>query len=147
MVFAVVKNETNPRNDIVQDFYRNFASFIGQPNSVGELTEDVTVMEDLIKDKYRSITSEFICIQCSMNFTTIYCIDNFCIYDSVISGTIRVSDNTLDSDIKIKFKVHNTQDDFGCSTTQNGVSEGSIQCNDTTNGNLVLLEVSKYDTS
>ena len=81
------------------------------------------------------------------DFTTIYCIDNFCIYDSVISGTIRVSDNTLDSDIKIKFKVHNTQDDFGCSTTQNGVSEGSIQCNDTTNGNLVLLEVSKYDTS
>ena len=67
MVFAVVKNETNPRNDIVQDFYRNFASFIGQPNSVGELTEDVTVMEDLIKDKYRSITSEFIYIQCSMS--------------------------------------------------------------------------------
>ena len=64
MVFAVVKNETNPRNDIVQDFYRNFASFIGQPNSVGELTEDVTVMEDLIKEKYRSITSEFIYIQC-----------------------------------------------------------------------------------
>ena len=72
MVFAVVKNETNPRNDIVQDFYRNFASFIGQPNSVGELTEDVTVMEDLIKDKYRSITSEFIYIQRSMSRRNLY---------------------------------------------------------------------------
>ena len=60
MVFAVVKNENNARNDLVHDFYRNFASFIGQPNSVGELTEDEKVMEDLIKEKYRSITSECI---------------------------------------------------------------------------------------
>ena len=59
MVFAVVKNESNSRNDFVHDFYKNFANFIGQPNSVGELTEDEKVMEDLIKEKYRSITSEF----------------------------------------------------------------------------------------
>ena len=60
MVFAVVKNETNGRNDFVHDFYKNFASFIGQPNSVGELTEDEKVMENLIKEKYRSITSKLI---------------------------------------------------------------------------------------
>ena len=76
------------------------------------------------------------------HFLPFYCINNFCMYDSMVSGTIRVSDNTLDSDITIKFKVNNTQDDFGCSTTQNGFSDGFIQCNDTTNGDLILLEVS-----
>lgn len=63
MVFAVVNNtetRTPIRNQEIHDFYTKFANFIGQENSVGELTEEQDVMEALIKEKYRKITRESI---------------------------------------------------------------------------------------
>ena len=60
MVFGIVKDpKKREKSRKIYDFYDKFSQFIGQANSVGELTDDATVMEDLIKNKYRNITSEF----------------------------------------------------------------------------------------
>ena len=63
MVFGIVRNNApavKKRNEEIHEFYRNFAKFIGQENSVGELTADKTTMETLISEKYNSITREFL---------------------------------------------------------------------------------------
>ena len=63
MVFGIVRNNSaavKERNQKIHDFYGKFAKFIGQENSVGELTADETTMETLISEKYRSITREFV---------------------------------------------------------------------------------------
>ena len=62
MVFGIVRNSSvavNERNLKIHEFYRKFAKFIGQENSVGELTADASTMETLISEKYRSITREY----------------------------------------------------------------------------------------
>ena len=60
MVFGIVKDQKKlEKSKQIYEFYDKFSQFIGQGNSVGELTDDVTVMETLIKNKYRNITSKF----------------------------------------------------------------------------------------
>ena len=60
MVFGIVKDQKKKeKSQEIYEFYDKFSQFIGQGNSVGELTDDVTVMETLIKNKYRNITSKF----------------------------------------------------------------------------------------
>ena len=59
MVFGIVKDPKKLwKSRKIYDFYDKFSQFIGQASSVGELTNDETVMEALIKNKYRNITSE-----------------------------------------------------------------------------------------
>ena len=61
MVFGIVKDEKKlEKSREIYDFYDKFSQFIGQANSVGELTANEKVMEDLIKNKYRNITSKFL---------------------------------------------------------------------------------------
>ena len=60
MVFGIVKDQKKKeKSQHIYQLYDKFSQFIGQGNSVGELTDDVTVMERLIKNKYRNITSKF----------------------------------------------------------------------------------------
>ena len=51
MIFAVTSG--------IQDYYKKFAAYIGQAGHVGELKEDVTEMENLIKEQYEKITRAF----------------------------------------------------------------------------------------
>ena len=48
MIFAATKR--------MMDYFRKFAEFIGQPDSVGELTKDANEMAELIKTQYDGIT-------------------------------------------------------------------------------------------
>ena len=61
MVFGIVQDkktaELAQKSEKIYEFYNKFSKFIGQGNSVGELTDDETVMETLIKEKYQNITS------------------------------------------------------------------------------------------
>ena len=41
------------------DYFKKFSEFIGQPDSVGELTKDATQMSNLIETHYDSITRKF----------------------------------------------------------------------------------------
>ena len=62
MVFGIVQDkktiELAQKSEKIFKFYKQFSQFIGQGNSVGELSEDETVMETLIKEKYQNITSK-----------------------------------------------------------------------------------------
>jgi hypothetical protein len=51
MIFAVTAG--------IQDYYKKFATYIGQAGNVGELKEDANQMEQLIKEQYDKITREF----------------------------------------------------------------------------------------
>ena len=50
MIFAVTKSYV--------PYYKKFAEFIGQPNSVGELKTNDQEMRKLIETQYNSITRE-----------------------------------------------------------------------------------------
>ena len=50
MIFAVTSGSLA--------YYKKFAEFIGQPNSVGELKSNAIEMKQLIEKQYNSITRE-----------------------------------------------------------------------------------------
>ena len=52
MIFAATPN--------IKHYYEEFAKFIGQPNSVGELKADADELGKLIETQYDSITSKLL---------------------------------------------------------------------------------------
>ena len=44
----------------IKSYYEKFAQYIGQPNSVGELTQNANEMKRLIETQYKSITREYL---------------------------------------------------------------------------------------
>ena len=152
MVFGIVRNSSvavNERNLKIHEFYRKFAKFIGQETSVGELTADASTMETLISEKYRSITREYF-YPSILALIAWYLGAHITININYIFhwflGTIRVLDDTeLNSDIKIKFKLDPdpklNNKTHKCSSTQNGFSEDSIQCDETTNDDQIWIQV------
>ena len=54
MIFAATPN--------IKHYYEEFAKFIGQPNSVGELKSEAKDLGKLIETQYDSLTSKLIAI-------------------------------------------------------------------------------------
>ena len=48
MIFAVTAD--------IQNYYKKFATYVGQAGNVGELKEDAKEMERLIKEQYKKIS-------------------------------------------------------------------------------------------
>ena len=55
MIFAATPN--------IKHYYEEFAKFIGQPNSVGELKTNADELGELIGTQYDSITSKLMVMQ------------------------------------------------------------------------------------
>ena len=71
MIFAATPN--------IKHYYEEFAKFIGQPNSVGELKSEAKDLGKLIETQYDSLTSKLMAIIFAILSNTYILFFGFCL--------------------------------------------------------------------
>ena len=147
MIFAATPN--------IKHYYEEFAKFIGQPNSVGELKSNADELGRLIGTQYDSITSKLMIIRLMILSKRQYfgfCLQKYA-HSAHFEGSLKVVDNKeLNADVKIKFKLDDettNKERYKCNsgaTDSGGFSKDQFECTNTTNDDELWVKVNYVTT-
>ena len=141
MIFAATPN--------IKHYYEEFAKFIGQPNSVGELKSEAKDLGKLIETQYDSLTSKLMAIIFAILSNTYF---GFCLqkysYITYFEGSLKVvDDKDSNPDVKIKFKLDDENTNkarsskFHCHSDSDGFSKDQFECTNTNNNDELWVKV------
>ena len=144
MIFAATPN--------IKHYYEEFAKFIGQPNSVGELKSEAKDLGKLIETQYDSLTSKLIAIILAILSYIYILFFGFCLqkysYITYFEGSLKVvDDKDSNPDVKIKFKLDDENTNkarssiFRCSSDSDGFSKDQFECTNTNNNDEIWVKV------
>ena len=143
MIFAATPN--------IKHYYEEFAKFIGQPNSVGELKSNADELGRLIGTQYDSITSKLMVIRLMILSNAYKYFGLFLqkyAHSAHFEGSLKVVDNKeLNADVKIKFKLDDettNKERYKCNSgaiDSEGFSKDQFECTNTTNDDELWVKV------